>query len=74
VLADLFTRIENFFKRFETYAEVRLPDGMTELIIKITVEVLGILALTTKWIKQGFSSESIRPHNFDLTDHYQKNL
>ena len=74
MLADLFTRIENFFKRFETYAEVRLPHGMTELIIKIMVEVLGILALTTKWIKEGFSSESIRPHNFGLTDYYKKNL
>jgi hypothetical protein len=74
VLVDLFTRIENFFKRFETYAEVQLPDGMTELIIKIMVEVLGILALTTKWIKQGFSSGSICLHNFDLTDHFQKNL
>jgi hypothetical protein len=74
VLVDLFTRIENFFKRFETYAEVRLPDGMTELIIKITVEILGILALTTKWIKQRFTSESIRLHSFDLTDDFQKNL
>ena len=74
MLVDLFTRIENFFKRFETYAEVRLPDGMTELIIKIMVEVLGILAITTKWIKQGFTSESIRPHSFDLTDDCQKNL
>jgi hypothetical protein len=74
VLIDLFTRMENFFKRFEIYAEVRLPDGMTELIIKITVEVLGILALTTKWVKQQFTSESIRPYNFDSTDHSQKNL
>ena len=57
MLIDLFTRIETFFKRFETYAEVRLSDGMTELIIKIMVEVLGILAITTKWIKQGFTSE-----------------
>ena len=57
MLIDLFTRIETFFKRFEAYAEVRLSDGMTELIIKIMVEVLGILAITTKWIKQGFTSE-----------------
>ena len=74
MLVDLFTRIENFFKRFETYAEVRLPDGMTELIIKITVEILGILALTTKWINKRFTSESIRLHSFDLTDDFQKNL
>jgi hypothetical protein len=66
-------RIETFFKRFEIYAEVRLPDGMTELIIKIMVEILGILALTTKWINQRFTSESIRLHSFDLTDDSQKN-
>jgi hypothetical protein len=39
------------------YAEVRLSDGMTELIVKIMVEVLGTLAITTKWIQQGFASE-----------------
>ncbi|KAI0255516.1 hypothetical protein BJV78DRAFT_680581 [Lactifluus subvellereus] len=33
---------------------------MMELIIKIMVEVLGILAITTKWIKQGFTKKFVK--------------
>ncbi|KAI9442948.1 hypothetical protein H4582DRAFT_1145912 [Lactarius indigo] len=52
-LVDLFERIENFFKRLESYAEVPPTDAMTDIIVKIIVEVLNIFAITTKEIKQG---------------------
>ena len=55
-LIDVFERIENFFKRLETYTEVRPTAAMTEIIVHIMVEVLGILAISTKEIKQGRSS------------------
>jgi hypothetical protein len=59
VLVNLFTRIENLFKRFETYSKLRLPDAMREFIIKIMVEVLGVLAIATKSIEQRWISELI---------------
>jgi len=52
-LTDLFEHIENLFKRLETYTEVPLTHAMKDTIVKIMVEVLGILAIATKEIKQG---------------------
>ncbi|KAH9055236.1 hypothetical protein EDB87DRAFT_1341149 [Lactarius vividus] len=52
-LADLFERIENFFKRLELYTEVPPTDAMTDVIVKIMVEVLNIFAIATKEMKQG---------------------
>ena len=57
VLIDIFERIENFFKRLETYTEVRPSVAMTDIIVKIMVEVLNILGIATKEIKQGQTSE-----------------
>ena len=56
-LIDIFERIENFFKRLETYTEVRPSAAMTDIIVKIMVEVLNILGIATKEIKQGRTSE-----------------
>ena len=56
-LIDIFERIENFFRRLETYTAVRPSAGMTDIIVKIMVEVLNILGIATKEIKQGRTSE-----------------
>jgi ribosomal protein S8 len=56
-LADLFERIENFFKRLESYTEVPPTNAMTDIIVKIMVEVLNIFAIATNEIKQGRASE-----------------
>ncbi|KAH9028687.1 hypothetical protein EDB85DRAFT_2147778 [Lactarius pseudohatsudake] len=53
VLAGLFEGIENFFKRLESYTEVPPTDAMTDIIVKIMVEVLNIFAIATKEMKQG---------------------
>jgi hypothetical protein len=45
VLADLFERIEQFFKRLECYTEIRPTEAMTDTIIKTMVELLSILAI-----------------------------
>ena len=57
-LADLFERIENFFKRLESYAEVPPTNAMTDIIVKIMVEVLNIFAIATREMKQGRTSVS----------------
>lgn len=56
---DLFERIENVFRRLETYIEVPPTAGMTDVIVKVMVEVLRILAIATKEIKQNRASELI---------------
>ncbi|KAH9969808.1 hypothetical protein BC827DRAFT_35511 [Russula dissimulans] len=52
VLIDLFGRIENFFRRLESYTEVRPTAAMMDIIVNIVIEVLTILAIATKAIKQ----------------------
>ena len=56
-LADVFETIENFLRRLETYTEVPQTAEMIDVIMKILVEILCILAIATKEIKQGRTSE-----------------
>ena len=56
-LLDVFERIEMFFRRLETYTEVPLTTEMMDIIIQIVVEVISILGIATKEIKQGRTSE-----------------
>ena len=55
-LIDLFERIENFFKRLESYTSVPPTDAMTDIIVKIMIEVLNIFAIATKEMRQGRAS------------------
>ena len=57
MLIDIFVRIENFFKRLASYTKVPPTSAMTDVIVKIMIEVLSILAIATKEIKRGRSSE-----------------
>jgi hypothetical protein len=50
-LIDLFERMENIFRRLETYTDVPQTAGMTDVIMKVMVEVLRILAIATKEIQ-----------------------
>ncbi|KAH9969705.1 hypothetical protein BC827DRAFT_25282 [Russula dissimulans] len=52
VLVDLFGRIENFFRRLEAYTEVRPTAAMMDIVVNIMVEVLTILGIATKEIKE----------------------
>jgi hypothetical protein len=56
-LIDVFERVENFFQRLEIYTEVPPTPEMMDIIMKIMVEVLSILAIATKEVKQGRTSE-----------------
>ena len=57
MLIDIFVRIEGFFMRLESYTEVPPTAAMTDVIVKIMIEILSILAIATKEIRQGRSSE-----------------
>ena len=56
-ILDVFERIEMFFRRLEVYTEVPPTAEMMDTIIRIMVEVLSILGLATKEIKQSRLSE-----------------
>jgi hypothetical protein len=57
-LIDLFESIENFLNRLDIYTKIPLTTAITDVVIKIMVEILSTLALATKQVKQGRLSES----------------
>jgi hypothetical protein len=56
-LVDVFERIESFIRRLEVYAGVRPTAEMMNAIVQILVEVISILGIATKEIKEGLISE-----------------
>ncbi|KAI0275997.1 hypothetical protein BGY98DRAFT_745510 [Russula aff. rugulosa BPL654] len=52
-LLDLFECLGNFLKRLEVYTTIPPIPAMIDLIIKIMVELLSVLSLATKQIRQG---------------------
>jgi hypothetical protein len=58
-LVDLLESIEHFLNRLDIYTKIPPTVAMTEIVVKILVELLSTLALATKQIKQGKPSESV---------------
>ena len=56
-----------FFRRLETYTQVPPTTEMMDIIIRIIVEVLSILGIATKEIKQGRMSEYFA-YKYDVVD------
>jgi hypothetical protein len=56
---DIFERIENFFRRLDVYTTVPPTPAMTDMMLKIIVEVLDILGTATKEMKQSRASKFI---------------
>ena len=54
---DIFGRIESFFRRLVIYTQVPPTSEMMDAIIQIMVEVLTILGIATKEMKQGRMSK-----------------
>ena len=57
-LADLLESVEHFLNRLDIYTKIPPSVSLTEIIIKILLELLSILALATKQLQQGKLSES----------------
>ena len=62
-LVDIFECVENFLRRLKIYTEVPPTPAMTDILFKIMVEVLSVLALATKQINQGRFSKPMLPDN-----------
>ena len=58
-LFEIFERIEAFFRRLDVYTEVAPNQGMVETITAIMVEVLNLIGIATKEIKQGRISKRL---------------
>ena len=62
-LVDIFERIKMFFQRVEVYTEAQRTSEMMNITVQIMVEVLSILGIATKEIKQsGLSKYSLNKY------------
>jgi hypothetical protein len=58
-LTELLESIEHFLNRLEIYTRISRTPAMDEMVVKIMIELLSTLALATRELKQGRSSELI---------------
>ena len=58
-IVDLLESIEHFINRLDIYTRVPSTAAMTEILVKIMMELISTLALVTKQIKQKRPSKSI---------------
>jgi hypothetical protein len=56
-LVDLFECIGNFLNRLRIYTDIPFSTSMFAIITKLMAEILSVLSLATKQIKQGRLSE-----------------
>ncbi|SRR6266851_76133 len=80
-LVEIFECIENFVRRLMIYTKIDRPTpAMTEVVIKIMVELISVLALATKQINQGRFSKSLLTdkhssiHDLNIAEKYGKRL
>ena len=65
-LLELFQCLGSFLKRLEIYLAIPPTTTMTDVIVKIMVEVLLVLALATKQVKQGRLSKCSIPYTLSM--------
>ena len=65
-LVELLESIEHFLYRLDIYTKITPTVAMTEMLVKILVELLSTLAMATKQVRQGKPSESV----FSVTLYY----
>ena len=58
-LVDLFASFENFLTRLDIYAGIPPTTALTNVLVKIIIELISTLALATKQVKQGRFSEFV---------------
>jgi len=60
VLVDLLESIEHLLKPLDMFTGIPPTSAMNEIVIKIILDLLSILAQTTKELKPGQSSKYVR--------------
>jgi len=58
-LIDLLESIEHFLNRLDIYTRIPATPAMHEIVVKILVELISMLALVTEELKQRRSSGSV---------------
>ena len=79
-LGDLFECVANLLRRLHTYTEKMIPPfpEISDIMMKIMIEVVNVVALATEQIKNGRFSEPSTTHHSSLahrgTEKFAKRL
>jgi len=73
-LVDLFASFENFLSRLSIYTGIPPTPTLTNVLVKIMMELISTLALATKQVKQGRFSEFVLVCYDRLLNMGQRNL
>lgn len=66
-LVEIFECIENFLRRLSIYTKIPPTSAMSEMAVKIMAELITVLALATKQMKQGrFSMSAVANYHLWL--------
>jgi len=73
-LGDLFECVANLLRRLHIYTE-KIPSfpAMSDIMVKIMIEVLNVVALATEQIKNGRFSKRSPTHDFHWLTLVQRN-
>lgn len=75
-LVDLFASFENFLSRLSIYTGIPPSPPLTNILVKIIVELLSTLALATKQVKQGrfskFALAAMAPYLMQHREIYEE--
>jgi hypothetical protein len=63
-LVDLFESFESFLRRLDIYTKIPSTTAMTQIIVKILIELLSTISLAVQQAKQGRLSE-LHPLQYD---------
>ena len=79
VLFEIFERLEAFFQRLDIYTGAALDQKMLDTVTKIMVEVLNVIGIATKEIKQGQIStsllyEEVRVDSMNFREVYKEDI
>ena len=70
---NLFECLGKFLKRLEVYTTIPPTPMMTDIIVKVMVELLSVIALATKEIKEGRFSKCTITHTLAMLSVLQRN-
>jgi len=66
-LLDLFECLGSFLKRLSVYTDIPPTQIMADIIVKIMIELLAVLSLATKQIRQGRFSKCAIMYELSVT-------
>ena len=59
ILVEIFEQVEMFFQRLKIYTELPSTMEIMDVIVRIMVQVLSVLGIATKQVKQGRISKHL---------------